>query len=554
MQPTAPLSYLGACAALALPAAAQIPVFSVDWRSPTIATPDSFTATPITEADVLAPAALVPGFGPLPTPGILESGGVLPPAGLGLALHGGCVGHPPGTPCRIEVDALSHGLDRLVQCSTGGVVGPGRQWAFGVSFRAMGIVGSPLPPAVWTEAPCQDEAADIFVDLGLPCGPLMPTATPPGNTGYLDGDGLASCAGSVYPGLGLIENPPGVIPGDNLDAFDDDVPDRFFPRTTCTYFSLDANFVDPLTGVPNSGSALAHGFAAADVLMTCPGCPPAVYAPAVMLGLDLFGPGTDDVDAIALHENGVPGYQRSTAPYDWVTGGRDMLFFSVRRGSAIVGMADSFFGMPIEPGDILVPTGAVGSPPGIWIPAESLGLATVRATGVNVGDDLDSLDTLHEPQPGQGYCFGDGTGTPCPCGNNGGAGRGCGNSVNALGGLLWGNGFPSIANDRLTLTCSGLPGSTNALLFQGTSPLAGTPFGDGLRCVAGSVVRIGVRQTLCGNREWGHNMPGDPKISFAGGVAVPGLRYYQVWYRNSAVFCTAAPYNLTNGYQVQWVP
>jgi hypothetical protein len=37
-----------------------------------------------------------------------------------------------------------------------------------------------------------------------------------------------------------------------------------------------------------------------------------------------------------------------------------------------------------------------------------------------------------------------------------------------------------------------------------------------------------------------------------GGVAVPGTRYYQTWYRNAAAFCTVATFNLTNGVQIDW--
>jgi hypothetical protein len=31
-----------------------------------------------------------------------------------------------------------------------------------------------------------------------------------------------------------------------------------------------------------------------------------------------------------------------------------------------------------------------------------------------------------------------------------------------------------------------------------------------------------------------------------------GIRTYQVWYRNSPSFCTAAPSNITNGLLVRW--
>jgi hypothetical protein len=46
---------------------------------------------------------------------------------------------------------------------------------------------------------------------------------------------------------------------------------------------------------------------------------------------------------------------------------------------------------------------------------------------------------------------------------------------------------------------------------------------------------------------------GDAAISVSGGVPVGGgLRTYQAWYRNAAVFCTAATFNLSNGLAIQW--
>ena len=83
----------------------------------------------------------------------------------------------------------------------------------------------------------------------------------------------------------------------------------------------------------------------------------------------------------------------------------------MRRGSAIVGTPDPT-GMLIEEGDVLAPPGAAGGPPFIFIPAEALGLATIRSgTAANYGvvnpnypgavllwaDDLDALDVVPEP-------------------------------------------------------------------------------------------------------------------------------------------------------------
>jgi hypothetical protein len=177
-------------------------------------------------------------------------------------------------------------------------------------------------------------------------------------------------------------------------------------------------------------------------------------------------------------------------------------------------------------------------------------------SGMGPDDDLDALDTVQEPEIGSGFCFGDGSGTACPCGNNGAPGRGCGNSQNGTGGLLWSNGTPSISNDTVHMTVSGVNANASMLLYQGTIPLVGTPFGDGLRCVAGNTRRLKLQNALCGNREFGFGVPGDPTISVAGGLTGPGTRYYQVEYRDAnPTFCSApALFNWTNGYQLTWTP
>lgn len=79
-----------------------------------------------------------------------------------------------------------------------------------------------------------------------------------------------------------------------------------------------------------------------------------------------------------------------------------MLLFSVRRGSALIGTIDAILGKPIEEGDILVPFAF--STPGIFIPAEAIGLATLRTNGAvgtfqGFGDDLDGLDVIERVVP-----------------------------------------------------------------------------------------------------------------------------------------------------------
>ena len=528
---------------------AQTISFSIDNASATVGTPDC-AGFPITEGDILFPATGtgIPAFGPLPAPCILMPGGA---GGLGLFSYAGCVGHAGGTLCPIEVDALSYGVDHPVQ-PINDLAGT---YVFSVDECSTSFPGSPRPPAIWTEVPFGDSAADVWNDGGLPAPPLPPAAGGPGHVGYVDGDGLPSPSGFVYPGLGLLEPDfPGAIDGDDLDAVDFDTftaPTPVFP----VYFSLDSQRINFCTGGPKTNSAGANGFMPGDIVMTpFAGAAPALYAPAPALGLDQFGPATDDLDALALWENGVPGYQPSANPYDWLIAGgpADMVLFSVCASSSVVGMPDSLFGAPIEPGDILMPpvAGGVSPFPAIFVAAEWIGLSTTRFG--NLGDNLDALDTRRCPEPGRGYCFGDGSGTACPCGNFGAPGNGCEHSFGLGGGNLTGTGKPSVSSDSLVLTVSNLPPSTICLLFQAATPDPfGTVFGDGLLCTSGPVIRLGAKATVGGTASWGV-----PPISVLGGVpAVGGIRQYQGWYRNQApAFCTPARVNLTNGYEVTWVP
>ncbi len=398
-----------AVATLALAGAAlAAPTFSIDFQGPSKSLPDGFYAFPITEGDILTPSAGV-GFGPLPTPGIAISAGFGPPGpGLALPLHTGAVGIPPGVPGHVEVDALSYGRDYVVRPDLL------TQWHFSVDEFARSFAGSAAPPNVFSEGALggMEASADVFRDIGLGPGPLPPFAGPfTGNTASLDGDGLMGVSGFHYPGVGLIEPNPAIpgLPdqGDNLDALDMDTDSSIWNNpggvSVPVYFSLDADFPDPLEPGANSGSALLNGgFSGGDVLVTMPGgAGPAVYAPAMALGLDSAGFDTDDLDALVLWENGDGVFTPSTQPYDWLVGMSDMLFFSVRRGSAVIGTIDSLLGLPIEEGDILVPPLAGLGSPGIFIAAENLGLNTLRSGMTpDYADDLDALDAVLVPQPG----------------------------------------------------------------------------------------------------------------------------------------------------------
>jgi hypothetical protein len=71
-----------------------------------------------------------------------------------------------------------------------------------------------------------------------------------------------------------------------------------------------------------------------------------------------------------------------------------------------------------------------------------------------------------------------------------------------------------------------------------------------LRCAGGTVARLVVRTS---NSGWSTFPTGtDPSISVKGNVTAPGVRIYQVWFRDAANFCTSSAFNLTNAQQVTW--
>lgn len=155
----------------------------------------------------------------------------------------------------------------------------------------------------------------------------------------------------------------------------------------------------------------------------------------------------------------------------------------------------------------------------------------------------------------QPYCFGDGTGTPCPCMNVGGGGHGCANSVDAAGGLLRGVGCASLGSDTLTLLASSMANSS-ALYLQATlrdNNGFGIPIQDGLRCITGSIIRLGTRANAGGASQYPDL--GDLQVSVRGLVTAPGVYHYQVYYRNAASsYCPPGKANWTNGLSVTWAP
>lgn len=368
-------------------AAAQSPVtFSITDPGISVLAPDAAGNT-MFGASVLAPSTLghLPQLN-APNPPIVKIAHA-GPGGLGLL--------PPGVMLRQELDALSFGQDARLQTNPT----PGSIW-FSVDDRALGLAfPTLLAPSVPSESPSGDHSASTFVNVAMYALPAPWAAGPLRHVEAMDGDGLVSATGHRTPGLGIVEPhlPSMGLFGDDVDALDLGNPGPL------VLFSLDGIVPDPCGGPAGLGTATANGYASAQVLRAVPGGAPAVWASAADLGLDLFGGDTDDLDALAVWDNGNGIYDPAALPFDWnFAGGGDMLLFSVRRGSMVIGQPDSLWGDPIEEGDVLMPRlpGGVSVFPAIVIPAEFLGLGTRRSGtshacgAVQYADDLDALDTL----------------------------------------------------------------------------------------------------------------------------------------------------------------
>jgi hypothetical protein len=324
----------------------------------------------------------------------VNSAGGSYPGGLGI--------NPAGNFEAVELDALSYGRDK------------GAHFYFSVDEFAVGVPGPAfVGPDVHSEGAVgnKEASADVFQHIRAAGAPGF-------NRDVMDGDGVPPYGGW---GTGLVEpNPPAPGPedrGDNLDAVDmnttqEDLKDFIF-------FSMDSRFRDPLeaalgTPPPNTGTAQGNfditgaSFVGGDVVVTRIGSSPLfLYAKAAQLGLDFGGgePDFDDLDALALIDDGELGDNQ--VPF--FDPRRDKIFFSVRRGSAVIGHLDSALGLRIVEGDILtVPDPSGVSPyPAIVVRAEELGLLAFRDDEVR-SDELDALDLFSGLQPGdadQNYAF-----------------------------------------------------------------------------------------------------------------------------------------------------
>jgi hypothetical protein len=168
------------------------------------------------------------------------------------------------------------------------------------------------------------------------------------------------------------------------------------------------------------------------------------------------------------------------------------------------------------------------------------------ASGTTPDLNHDGIPDVCQPV-GSPFCFGDGTGGACPCGNTGGPGRGCANSVGQSARLL---ASGPTNPDQVVLAADGELPTALTIFVQGPLSISPVIFGDGLRCIGGTLRRLYSNAASGGQAYAPH--PGDPSItarSAALGDTIPSgsTRYYMTYYRDpSSTFCSNPPGNTFN--------
>lgn len=114
-------------------------------------------------------------------------------------------------------------------------------------------------------------------------------------------------------------------------------------------------------------------------------------------------------------------------------------------------------------------------------------------------------------------------------------------------------GSSSVAANDLVLTCTGLPSGQPGLFFYGPNQIQ-VPFGDGFRCVGGTIFRLGppLVADVFGNvsRPLDYTQP--PMNSGPGLITAGAVFNFQFWNRDPAA--GGSGFNLSNGLNVTFTP
>lgn len=160
----------------------------------------------------------------------------------------------------------------------------------------------------------------------------------------------------------------------------------------------------------------------------------------------------------------------------------------------------------------------------------------------------------HESNPTQ-FCAGDTATAICPCGNDEphadtGTLRGCQNS-GVLGSSLHGYGSAQLnAGSPSPWLRAHVPGQTFGVFFRGTSAIPPAPFGDGVRCVGGSLKRLQVVQSAPNGSLWYAETTVDLRV--VDSIQPGDWRYYQYWFRDPAGPCGSG-FNASSALRMRWL-
>jgi hypothetical protein len=153
---------------------------------------------------------------------------------------------------------------------------------------------------------------------------------------------------------------------------------------------------------------------------------------------------------------------------------------------------------------------------------------------------------------------------PCPCSNApSGRDRGCNNSAATGGAMIQTQGADSLVVDTLTFVASGENSTALSLLVQGTTALSsGAVYGQGVRCVSGTLNRLFNRNASAGSVTLPDLNAGDPTISarsasLGNPILAGQSRWYLVYYRDPVVLGGCPPSSIFNcgpTMQVNWGP
>lgn len=151
--------------------------------------------------------------------------------------------------------------------------------------------------------------------------------------------------------------------------------------------------------------------------------------------------------------------------------------------------------------------------------------------------------------PATNYCMG----IECPCANDD-PDAGCGNDGfdgdASTGALASASGTNVLANDDLVITVDGVRSGASGLIFAGPNQISPS-FGDGRRCVGGSVLSYPVRAANAGG-ELAYGPSEVASLPVASGVFTVGSTWhFQGWFRDPTGPCGAG-FNTSNALSVVW--